>query len=452
MRTPRSGLLSLAYPAVPCAVILSLTVAAANAQSLESIQVDERRLRAHAAVLAADSLEGRGAGYRGDSLAAQYIAAHFRRLGLLPMGDVVAGSRGYLQRFALHPRRPTVPFDVRPTQNVVAVLQGSDPVLRDEVVVVGGHYDGQGADGQANMGRRASDTGDGRTVWPSANDNAAAVVAMLDLAEMMASNGYRPRRSIVFIAFGAEEHGLVGSLHYTANPGVPWDRHVAMINLEMLGWDADSTLNVRATATSADWPALLDSATARTGLPVTRRMPALTNDTDHYGFSVNGVPSIHYGVGGSREHYHTVNDTDDRLAYPALAARTRHIYALTTLVADRATRPVFSWQHPRDAGITGTALTREESGAVGIDTSRSALKITATAAGLPAAAAGLRAGDVITAVGGQPFARRENAIQVIRQRADALPAGGGVLEVTVLRNRAPVPLTLRFAASDGSTH
>jgi S1-C subfamily serine protease len=67
----------------------------------------------------------------------------------------------------------------------------------------------------------------------------------------------------------------------------------------------------------------------------------------------------------------------------------------------------------------------------------------------PAAAAGLRAGDVITAIGGQPLARREDALQVIRQRADALPAGGGVLQVTVLRNRAAVPLTLRFSASSG---
>lgn len=403
---------------------------------------DQARLRAHVVALTADSLQGRGAGHRGDSLAAAYLAAHFRRLGLAPMGDVTRGEPGFLQRFALHPRRPAAPLDVRASQNVIALLEGSDPALRDEYVVVGAHYDGQGAAGEADPGRRI--TANGGQIWPSANDNAAAVAAMLEIAEVLSSQAVRPKRSVLFIAFGAEEHGLVGSLHYAANPVVPWNRHVAMINLEMIGWDPDSTLNVRATATSIDWLGMLDSATALTGLPVTRRTPGLTNDTDHYGFGVNGIPVIHYGVGGSREHYHTQGDVADRIAFGALESRTRHILAMTQLVADWRRRVVYSWKHPRDAGITGTGLMLSELQALGLDSTRGALKVNAVAGGLPAHAAGLRGGDVITAVGGVTLSRRDNPLQVIRRAVDELPAEGGAVALGITRRMTASTITMQF--------
>jgi hypothetical protein len=414
--------------------------AAAVADS--AVPLDSARLQFHLKALTAPAMEGRGAGYPGDLRAAQYIAAQFRAVALQPVGD----RGGFLQTFTLHPRRPTVPFEVRQTQNVLALLPGADPRLRDEVIVLGAHYDGQGMDGQANMGRKPVDgpTRGSPAVYASANDNGAAVAALLVIAETMARAPSRPRRSVLFVAFGAEEHGLVGSLHYAAHPVRPWAQHVAMINLEMIGWEAERDVNVRATATSRDWGALLDSATARTGVATTRTMPALTNDTDHYGFGVRGLPVVHYGVPGSREHYHAVTDTEERIAYGALARRAWHALTLVQLVADVPERLRADWVHPADLGLTFTALTPAEYAAAGVADSAGALKVNAVAEGLAGAAAGLRAGDVLLAVNGSGWLRSQPGARVL---AEATTAAGPTGTVILLVRRAgarfqrTVPLT-----------
>ncbi|MCE2902766.1 MAG: M28 family peptidase [Gemmatimonas sp.] len=434
--------LLLAVPSHPRASLRAPRAARTSAVAERVQPLDTARLRTHLQALTAPAMEGRGAGYPGDLRAAHYISRQFRAAGLRPAGD----GNGYLQALTLHPRRPTVPFDVRQTQNVVALLPGADSRLRDEVVVIGAHYDGQGMDGQANMGRKPVEgaAAASPTVYASANDNAAAVAVLLVMAETMARAPSRPRRSVLFVAFGAEEHGLVGSLHYAAHPVRPWAHHVAMINLEMIGWEAERDVNVRATATSGDWGALLDSATARTGVTTTRSMPALTNDTDHYGFGVRGVPVVHYGVPGSREHYHAVTDTEDRIAYDALGRRAWHALTLTRLVADVSARPRADWRHPADLGLTVTALTPAEYAAATVADSAGALKINAVAEGLPGAAAGLRAGDVLLAVNGRVWGRSQPGARALAEATTAAGAGGAV-ELLVWRagERRVVPVSFR---------
>jgi hypothetical protein len=405
---------------------------------------DIRTLEAHLAVLAADSLEGRGAGYRGDSVAAAYIASQFAQAGLEPAGDRSGRGTGYLQRFPLHPRRPTSPFEVRWSQNVVGILRGSDPAVRDELVVVGAHFDGQGRAGQADMGRAPADSVAGDSIWNSANDNGAAVAALLTLAQALAASKPHPRRSVAFVAFGAEEHGLVGSLHYVAHPPVPWERHAAMINLEMIGWAPGRSLNIRATGTSTEWPALIELASDRTDLPVTMRQPQLTNDTDHYGFGVRGVPSVHYGVGGSRTRYHRVTDELDGIAFATLADRTRHATALLLELADRPQRLAFTWRHPPDPGITGTRLTEAERRALGTAPG-GGVKVTATAVGLAAHAAGLRAGDVVVAVNGKELEADADMRAIYRHLRSApdRPA-----RLTVMREGRRMEMEVRWFERD----
>jgi hypothetical protein len=403
--------------------------------------LDPRRLADHLAVLTADSLEGRGAGYRGDSLAAAYVAAQFARAGLEPAGDRTGRRAGFLQRFPLFPRRPTAPLEARSSQNVFGMLPGTDPAVGDEVVVIGAHYDGQGRAGQADMGRAGGDSLARDSIWNSANDNGAAVAALLALAEAVAGLSPRPRRSIMFVAFGAEEHGLVGSLHYVAHPPVPWERHVAMINLEMIGWAPGRPLNIRATGTSSAWPGLIALAGDRADLSVTMRQPQLTNDTDHYGFSVRGVPSVHYGVGGSRVRYHRVTDELDGIALAAVADRTRHAAALLLELANQPGRLPFTWRHPPDPGITGTRLTPAEQAALRLPAGAGGVKVTATAAGLPAYAAGLRGGDVIVAVNGNAL-DADADMRALYRRLRAVP-GDRPMTLTVVRAGGRIELPLR---------
>jgi hypothetical protein len=392
----------------------------------DALDVEPERVASHLRVLAADSLAGRGAGYRGDSLAARYIAASFQRAGLQP----APGQRDFIQSFELHPRRPTKPLQVLRTQNIVGYLEGRDRAQRGEVVLIGAHYDGQGRAGEADMGRRA-DSNDGDSIFNGANDNAAAVAGLLAIAEAITALPQRPQRSILFVAFGAEEHGLVGSLHYANHPPIEWDRHVAMINLEMIGGSPQQPLNVRATATSPEWPRLLATASTRTRLPITMRQPELTNDTDHYAFGVLGVPTVHFGVGGSRAHYHRATDEIDGIASAVVAARSAHAGTLLLEVANRPQRVPFGWSHPFDLGITGTRLTREELVAAGVEPEAGALKLTGVLRNLPAHSAGLRAGDVILAADGRSLPANTSP-QTLNARVRAI-APSEMLALTVLR-------------------
>ncbi len=104
--------------------------------------------------------------------------------------------------------------------NVVGLIEGSDPVLKEEVIIVGGHLDGQGYLGE---------------VFPSALDNASGVADILGAAKALANSEIKPKRSVLFILFGGEECGLYGSTHYVENPLFPIEKTVLMINLDMVG-------------------------------------------------------------------------------------------------------------------------------------------------------------------------------------------------------------------------
>lgn len=409
--------------------------------ALRRVRVDS--LRAYLSVLADDALEGRGAGYPGEVRASEWIAQRFRALGLEPAGEEVDGRRTYWQPFRFHPRRPSAPWALLSSRNVAGFLEGSDPVLKHEIIVVGAHHDGQGAAGQADVGRRESITADGSDrIWNGANDNASGVSALLEIARALVASGIRPRRSVLFLTFGAEEHGLVGSLHYTSHPLFPWERHAGMINLEMIGRNPARQLNLRATGTSTAWKGLVEAAQAATGTRVTTHTPGITNDTDHYGFAVRGVPSVHLGV-YAPEDYHLVTDSPERIAYDRLAEIARFGLALLVELADLPDRPRFTGVHHRDLGIAGTTPTPAELALLPVGEGEGGLKVTAVAAGLPAYAAGVRPGDLLTAVGERRLRRRERVLRVIAEEIARAPAGGE-LPVTVIREGRRLELRVRF--------
>jgi len=349
----------------------------------------------------------------------------------------------FFQRFTLYPRRPPEPWLTLPTQNVVGLLVGSDPVLRNAVVVVGAHHDGQGRAGEADMGRRPGpdDAPPGDTIWNAANDNASGVAALLEVARVVAA-GPRTSRSIVFVTFSGEEHGLVGSLHYVAHPPVPWGRHVAMLNLEMVGWDGDRAMNARGTGSSPAWSEVLDRAASATGYRVTTRGPAVTNDTDHYGFAERGVPAIHFGVGGSREHYHRVTDSPDRIAVDALVQRTRFMVAALREIANRSGRLPFVDTTGRDLGITGVGATERELEEAGLADS-GGVKVTAVVWGSPAFRAGLRAGDLVISFDGKGLPRSRRAMREVAQAVRLAPTGRAV-PLAIWREGVRLTVMVRF--------
>lgn len=111
--------------------------------------ITAERVKPHIVKLSDDSLEGRGAGYKGEQKAAAYIAAEFKKIGLQPMGDASGTRRSYFQEFQFQPCHPARAWETLASRNVVGFLAGSDPTLKDEIIVIGAHYDGQGRTGQA---------------------------------------------------------------------------------------------------------------------------------------------------------------------------------------------------------------------------------------------------------------------------------------------------------------
>jgi len=211
----------------------------------------------------------------------------------------------------------TLPFDevtittkIDPVEatswNVVGQLPArADSPKKDEYVVVGAHYDHLG------MGSAASRAPGVRAVHPGADDNASGTALMLEVARRFAALPARPDRNILFMAFGAEEAGAIGSRFWTQHPTVPLDHVVAMLNADMVGRMAKDHLVVDGVGTSPGWKPLIAQSAAGLGLDV-----ALGGEgfgaSDHASFTAVRVP-VTFFFTGVHPDYHMPSDTADKV-------------------------------------------------------------------------------------------------------------------------------------------
>jgi len=233
------------------------------------------------------------------------------------------------------------------TQNVVAILEGSDPALKSEYVAIGAHYDHLG-----------SGAGQRHQIFHGADDDGSGTVAMLAMAEAFA-RGPRPKRSILFIWHTGEEKGLWGSRYFTAYPTVPLNQIAAQLNIDMIG----------RTKTENDKPAnqplpkpgeifligpkimsteLLELSEAVNKSYLNLRFDYKYDDikhpdnfffrSDHYNYAQKGIPIIFY-MDGTHEDYHRPSDTAEKIDYRNMEKVVRTIYATGWELANRANRP-----------------------------------------------------------------------------------------------------------------
>lgn len=154
-----------------------------------------------------------------------------------------------------------------PSHNVIGILPGSDPKLKDEAIVIGAHYDHLGRGGQGSLAQREGE------IHHGADDNASGTAGLLELARKFSKQTPKPRRTIVFIAFSGEEEGLIGSQYYVNHPVVPLANTVAMINLDMVGRLKDQKLVIGGVGTAAEWRPMIDRANSDSRI----RMAAVTS-------------------------------------------------------------------------------------------------------------------------------------------------------------------------------
>jgi Zn-dependent M28 family amino/carboxypeptidase len=184
--------------------------------------------------------------------------------------------------------------------NIVAKVEGSDSELKDEVVIVGAHYDHEGKD---NRGR----------VYGGADDNASGSAAVLELARAFQNLEQKPKRTILFILFTAEEKGLLGARYYVEHPLFPLEKTVALINLDMLGRnDVDQI----AVVGKYQYPKLFhivnEANKKSVNFELNFSVEAFIRNSDHFPFMRKNIPSVFFNS-GMHDQLHTPEDTVDRI-------------------------------------------------------------------------------------------------------------------------------------------
>jgi len=313
--------------------------------------------------------------------------------------------------------------DVRRKQveakNVVAVLPGVGP-LADEAVVLGAHYDhiGFGGHGSLEPGKRAVHNG--------ADDNASGVAVIIEIARFLASRPEKPRRTAIFIAFTGEEMGLLGSSHYAAQPLVPAERTVAMLNFDMVGHLRDDKLTVMGTGTGKSFDGLLDRFGRQRGLKLTKR-PEGFGPSDHSAFNAKEIPAMHFFT-GTHKYYHRPSDDFELLNIEGMRRVGELAADVTVALLEDAERPEYVVVKPRRVASSGGK--RPYFGSIpDFGSQETGFAISGVATGGPADRAGLTGGDVIVRFGESKIGNLEDFDNALRKFK-----GGDRVPTVVLRD------------------
>jgi hypothetical protein len=210
-------------------------------------------------------------------------------------------------------------------RNVIGLLEGSDPVLKNSYIVIGAHYDHLGMGGTGSGSRFM----DSLAVHNGADDNASGVAGVLELASFLAAEGASLKRSIVFVAFDAEELGLLGSRYFVSNPLIDLKEVVAMVNFDMIGRlkEENPAVMVGGTGTSVESEEILGHL--ETGGIKLSFSPEGYGPSDHAAFYAENITVFFFST-GAHEDYHTPDDDWDRINYEG----TKEVLEITRQLAE----------------------------------------------------------------------------------------------------------------------
>jgi len=243
-----------------------------------------------------------------------------------------------------------------PDRNVLAFVEGADPKLKDEVVIISAHYDHEGADGNV--------------IYSGADDDGSGTVALIEIADayaLAAAAGQRPRRSVLFAAWGSEERGpLLGAWAYTENPTFPLDRTVAVLNMDMIGRNEEvqvgggprfnglevqtaesnrNAVNILGYSRHPELSATVERANrAAVGIGLELKMRYDNNSSnllrrsDQWPFLQMGVPALWFHT-GLHPDYHTQYDRPEKINYEKMERIARLVHQASWVLANQDGRP-----------------------------------------------------------------------------------------------------------------
>jgi Zn-dependent M28 family amino/carboxypeptidase len=298
-----------------------------------------------------------------------------------------------------------------PSFNVVGILPGSDPKLKNEAIVIGAHYDHLGLGGEGSLAPREGE------IHHGADDNASGTAGVLELARMF-SQGPKPRRTIVFIAFSGEEEGLIGSNYYVNHPVVPLANTVAMINMDMIGRLKDQKLTIGGVGTAQEWKDEIkraqDSFTAPQTIAASAGNHASTSaaspfaltlnedgygPSDHSSFYSKHIPVLFFWT-GTHNDYHKPSDTAEKINYPGEARIVSFVANIVRDIDKTDRRPTYTVAKSESQGrSTGF---RVYLGTIpNYADSNDGLLLDGVRDDSPAAKAGIKGGDKIVKMAGR---------------------------------------------------
>jgi Zn-dependent M28 family amino/carboxypeptidase len=278
----------------------------------------------------------------------------------------------------------------RVAANIIGKLTGSDPVIKEQAVIVGAHYDHLG---RSSAG--ALDPENDGQIHNGADDNASGTAGVLELAQYFAGASKRPRRSLIFMAFSGEELGLLGSAYYAKHPTFPLEHTAAMVNMDMIGRMQDSALVVEGMGTSPQWPTLVERLNQtyhfRLALKKEGRGPS-----DHSSFYDKNVPVLFFFT-NLHQDYHRVSDDAEKINATGEARILQMIAKVIAEVANQDSTLGFTKAESEQPAMRGF---RVSVGTIPDYTAEvQGMKISGVRQGSPAEKAGLQGGDVIIKFG-----------------------------------------------------
>lgn len=276
-----------------------------------------------------------------------------------------------------------------PAYNVIGMLEGSDPILKQEVIIIGAHYDhlGRGGDHSGSLATTAGE------IHHGADDNASGTAGVLELARLFTAQ--KPKRTILFMAFGGEEEGLLGSNYYVNHPLLPLANTVAMINMDMIGRMKDRRLVIGGVGTAKEWRDIMATG-AEKSFQLTLNEDGF-GPSDHSSFYAKQIPVLFFWT-GTHNDYHKPSDTFEKINYEDQALILGMVARIVKQIDTADKRLTYTTAKsdatPRTGGFRvylGTIPNYADS--------NNGLLIDGVRDDSPAAKAGLKAGDRIVRIG-----------------------------------------------------
>lgn len=341
--------------------------------------------------------------------------------------------------FPLNDARAKLVVNISPvkaeTNNVLGLLEGNDPLLKNEVIVIGAHKDhlGYGLYGSLYNGKD-------KQIHNGADDNASGTAALLEIAQKFSSERKDLKRSILFMAFGAEETGLLGSAYFVKSPEFQNMNIVSMLNMDMIGRMTDNKLIIYGTGTSPVWDKLIDSVNSSYAFNITKT-PDGFGPSDHSSFYSKNIPVLHF-FSGTHSDYHSPSDDYEKINIDDAVKIANMVFEVASEIDGIPVKPEFTKVSSANNDNRSMGNVKVYVGTIpDYSATVEGMKLSGVKEGSPAEKGGLKAEDIIIKFGSKDV---KNIYDYMYAMSEFKP--GEEAEVIVLRNNEPVTLKITLGS------